>query len=121
MKDGKSFDPEKVSVKAGAFELSGVQQFGIKCSAEHDSLETLLIKKLHLPYLGETKLPSTICTAPFRTFCSMRQYIQDRGQRRVAPPVKNSGLSQFSSTDSASLYSTLAVRITTESRPPDRS
>ncbi|KAG7243505.1 hypothetical protein INR49_011061 [Caranx melampygus] len=32
----------------------------------------------------------------------MQQRFQDRGQRRVAPPLKNSSLSQWSTTDRAS-------------------
>lgn len=50
------------------------------------------------------KTASDLYVGQFRTFSSMQQYIQDHGQRRVAPSVKNSSLSQFSTTDSASSY-----------------
>lgn len=39
MKDGKLFDPEKLSVKAGAFELAGVQL--VSMHAALSSLESI--------------------------------------------------------------------------------
>lgn len=121
MKDGKSFDPEKLSVKARTFELAGVQLVSIHVvlSISHDSLESIrsaykvaamwLLLGVHeiRSFVGRRRFaPLAPCSNIFRTTHS------------AVSRLRLVSLSQCSTTDSAS---SLAGSVTIWPRPPDRS